>query len=102
MSKALREENERLRAEVEELRSLVRAVNEEPHPIRRQILEWLRNRPSGSPVQFVAEHDDWSLGRVAYHFRVLRDRRRIRSTRERRVRGAVQHFYAAAKPRGGA
>lgn len=87
----LRERVAQLEAERDELRRQV-AAND--HPVRCLIVGWLAGRPNGSPVQFVAEHQDVPLGVAAYHFRVLAAKRRIRLARTRPVRGAREHFYA--------
>jgi hypothetical protein len=90
---ALREENARLRAEVQELRRLVQS---DDHPVRRLIVAWLSGRSKGSPVQFAREVDH-PLGVVSYHFRVLHKRKAIRLAGKRPVRGAVEHYYALAR-----
>jgi DNA-binding transcriptional ArsR family regulator len=66
------------------------------HPLRVRILEELQGRtasPSGLAREFRKE-----LGVVAYHVLQLLEFGAIEQARTRRVRGAIEHFYAA-RPR---
>jgi DNA-binding transcriptional ArsR family regulator len=63
------------------------------HPLRAQLLELLADREA-SPVELAPEVNA-PLTHVSYHVRQLAERGLIRQTRERPVRGAVEHFYRA-------
>lgn len=64
------------------------------HPVRLDILLAAQDGGSISPKGFVDVHDGITLGAAAYHFRKLHSDRLIKLSNERRVRGAVEHFYA--------
>jgi DNA-binding transcriptional ArsR family regulator len=66
-----------------------------PHLVRDQILDAMvtYGRPI-SPTQLQRVLSDQSLGSVAYHMRVLASAGLIELADERRVRGAVEHYYA--------
>ena len=66
-----------------------------PHPVRDQVLETMATygRPI-SPTQVQRVLPDQSLGSVAYHIRVLAAAGVIELADEKRVRGAVEHYYA--------
>lgn len=80
---------------------IVPLIHGETHPIRKQMLIWLAGKTSGSPVEFCRylNDPDWSVGALAYHFRVLYRDKKIRLARTRPVRGASEHFYALVRPR---
>lgn len=78
------------------LAAAVRLMNEMGHPLRAEVLVELRDKGITSPAKFATAHE-LSLGVVSYHFRVLADRKLIRQTRTRPVRGAVEHFYGITK-----
>ncbi|HEX5923496.1 MAG TPA: hypothetical protein VFY45_06665 [Baekduia sp.] len=66
-----------------------------PHLVRDQILDAMATcgRPI-SPTQLQGVLSDQSLGSVAYHMRVLASAGLIELADERRVRGAIEHYYA--------
>ena len=66
-----------------------------PHLIRDQVLEAMATygRPI-SPAQLQRVLPDQSLGSVAYHIRVLLSAGVIELADEKRVRGAVEHYYS--------
>lgn len=67
------------------------------HPLRVRILAALEERRA-SPVELAGALGA-SLGTVAYHVRALHALGLVELVGERRVRGAVQHFYRArARP----
>lgn len=49
-----------------------------------------------SPTE-LADFTGQPLGKVAFHVRALRDHGAVELIRERRARGAVEHFYAATE-----
>lgn len=61
------------------------------HPLRVQILARLKKGPA-SPRQ-LADALEEDISKVAYHVRVLHQANCIELVDERRVRGAVEHFY---------
>jgi DNA-binding transcriptional ArsR family regulator len=65
-----------------------------PHLVRDQILDAMATygRPI-SPAQLDRILSGQSLGSVAYHIRVLASAGLIELADERRVRGAVEHYY---------
>jgi DNA-binding transcriptional ArsR family regulator len=69
---------------------LVKAIS---HPLRVRMLAMLDEREA-SPNQ-LSGWLDASLGVVAYHVRTLERLGLIELVRERRVRGAVEHYYRA-------
>lgn len=64
------------------------------HPYRMKILVsmYFSGRPR-SPVE-LSDELSARLGTIAYHVRTLHDKELVELAGERRVRGAVQHFYA--------
>jgi DNA-binding transcriptional ArsR family regulator len=66
-----------------------------PHLVRDQVLEAMTTygRPI-SPTQVQRVLPDQSLGSVAYHMRVLATAGVIELADEKRVRGAIEHYYA--------
>lgn len=70
---------------------LERALGDLGHPVRLQILSHLAVAPASPKA--IAEMSEASLGTVAYHVRAMLDDGLILLDRERRVRGAVEHFY---------
>jgi hypothetical protein len=66
-----------------------------PHLVRDQVLDVMATygRPI-SPTQLQRVLPDHSLGSVAYHTRILASAGLIELADERRVRGAVEHYYA--------
>jgi len=85
---------EALETEVEHLRLMLSKAD---HPVRLKVRLWLVERPSGSPVEFHADHPDISLGVAAYHFRVLFDNREVVLSKTRKRRGATEHYYRLRK-----
>jgi DNA-binding transcriptional ArsR family regulator len=73
--------------------STIRAVRAANHPIRMAIVAKLADGTAMSPNELV-EVCGASLGTVAYHVRTLQIAGIIELAEERRVRGAVEHFYA--------
>ena len=75
-----------------------RYVKAMSHPLRVRILAMLTERKA-SPVE-LSQRLDVNLGVVAYHVRTLERLGLIRLVGERRVRGAIEHYYAArVRPR---
>ncbi len=67
------------------------------HPLRRQILRLLHSSSEPfSPVQIEKELGlEGELSSVSYHMTVLSSYRVIERTGKRKVRGAMEHFYAS-------
>lgn len=61
------------------------------HPTRVQIVALLAHRKM-SPTE-IADEIGTTLGTVAYHVRTLNKHEAIRLVNEKRVRGAIEHFY---------
>jgi DNA-binding transcriptional ArsR family regulator len=78
------------------LLAAVRLMHEMGHPLRAEVLVELRDKGVTSPARFAAARE-LSLPVVSYHFRVLLQKRLIRQTRTRPVRGATEHFYGITK-----
>jgi DNA-binding transcriptional ArsR family regulator len=77
-----------------------RYVKAMSHPARARIMAMLSEREA-SPKEL----SDWlgiTLGATAYHVRALHKLGLIELVGERRVRGAVEHYYRASKPIAGA
>lgn len=72
-----------------------RYVKAMSHPLRVRILAMLNERKA-SPVE-LAERLEVSLGVVAYHVRTLHRLGLVKLVEERRVRGTIEHIYAARK-----
>jgi DNA-binding transcriptional ArsR family regulator len=66
------------------------------HPNRVQIIALLANRKM-SPNQ-IADQLGITLGTAAYHVRTMEKMGAIRLVNEKRVRGAIEHFYMMRKP----
>lgn len=66
------------------------------HPLRPRILQILTLRGEASPNEIAAELGV-PLGTLSYHTRLLRDAGWIELVREVPRRGAVEHFYRAAR-----
>jgi hypothetical protein len=67
------------------------------HPIKVAILETLASVEAPlSPSELVSifDQDDWYLSKVAYHARKLETDGALEEVDTRRVRGALEHFYA--------
>lgn len=67
------------------------------HPARRRIMQLVHERGEISPAIAAAE-DEWTLGTVSYHFRILKEVGLLRISRTRQRRGATEHFYVRATP----
>ena len=70
-----------------------RFVKAMSHPLRVRILAMLTEREASS-----LQLSEWlgaTLGTVSYHVRTLQNLGVIELTRNRQVRGAIQHFYRA-------
>jgi DNA-binding transcriptional ArsR family regulator len=65
------------------------------HPLRRDVLRELQERPPTSPRD-VADLLAEPLSNVGYHFRVLRECAAIELVKVEPVRGSIQHFYRFA------
>jgi hypothetical protein len=72
-------------------------VAQADHPVRTRIAFWLAERSKGSPVQFHRDNPDVTLGTTSYHFRIMNERREIKKSGRRPVRGATEHFYSLSK-----
>jgi hypothetical protein len=64
------------------------------HPIRIQALDVLTQR-TASPTEIAHELRLRDVGKVAYHVRRLESLELVELVDERRVRGAVEHFFRA-------
>lgn len=64
----------------------------ETHPLRSRILELVEQRGQAAPVDLAGVLDA-PLGTIAYHVRVLLAAGALELVEERRVRGAVAHYY---------
>lgn len=63
------------------------------HPLRKRLLRlYLESEEELSPKE-LADYTREPLATVALHVRVLRDQGAVELVRERRCRGAVEHFY---------
>lgn len=64
------------------------------HPTRQAIMLHLMTVGEASP-NMIAKEIDTGIGSVSYHMTVLRDANppAVRRSKERPVRGAVEHFY---------
>jgi DNA-binding transcriptional ArsR family regulator len=78
---------------VTDLEVLARALAALGHETRLRILVLLRDGSTLSPREATERLSGDKLGKVAYHFRMLRDAGLITETRIAPVRGALQHFY---------
>jgi len=65
------------------------------HPLRVRILAMLQER-TASPVQLAARLHA-TLGTVSYHVRTLHQLELIELVDQRKVRGAVEHYYRAVE-----
>lgn len=66
------------------------------HPTRVQIVALLADRKM-SPSE-IAEEIGATLGTASYHVRTMANLGAIRLVEEKRVRGAIEHFYTLRKP----
>lgn len=65
------------------------------HPLRRLLLGlYVREGGALSPKE-LSDYTKEPLANVSLHVRVLRDHGAVELVRERRARGAVEHFYRA-------
>lgn len=62
------------------------------HPLRRKILRHMSDERKASPSELSKELSE-PLSSVAYHVRVLAERRALRRVSKRQIRGTTQHFY---------
>jgi DNA-binding transcriptional ArsR family regulator len=67
-----------------------------PHPTRDQIVDAMRAYDQPISPTRLAEVTGHTLGAVAYHVRTLLAAGIVELSKEGRVRGAVEHFYALA------
>jgi DNA-binding transcriptional ArsR family regulator len=65
------------------------------HPARALILAEI-NKGILSPKQFALRHDE-NVSNMSYHFRVLEKYGLIELLEEKKVRGAIEHFYKAKR-----
>ncbi len=77
---------------VDERPDFVKAVN---HPLRVQMLAIWTSR-AASPSE-LSEELDVAVGNINYHARKLEKMGIVEIVRERRVRGATEHFYRATE-----
>jgi DNA-binding transcriptional ArsR family regulator len=63
------------------------------HPLRRRIMRLLLGDDEATSPTQAAQRLGAPLSHVSYHFRVLARAKALQMTRERPVRGSVQHFY---------
>jgi DNA-binding transcriptional ArsR family regulator len=63
------------------------------HPTRLRIALHLLENEKASPSE-ISKLVDESLGAVAYHVRTMSKAGLLRKAGERRVRGAVEHYYS--------
>jgi DNA-binding MarR family transcriptional regulator len=66
------------------------------HPARIVIAALLVDKAM-SPNQ-ISDKTGYTLGTTAYHVRTMAEQGAIRLVREKRVRGAIEHFYTLRKP----
>lgn len=66
------------------------------HPTRVVIAAMLANETM-SPNE-ISDKIDATLGTVSYHVRTMEKFGAIRLVEEKRVRGAIEHFYTMRKP----
>jgi len=66
------------------------------HPVRVLILAEVNRKELLSPKQFAELHDK-VLSNVSYHFRQLEKYECIEQVEEKKVRGAVEHFFKAKR-----
>jgi DNA-binding transcriptional ArsR family regulator len=67
------------------------------HPLRRRLWRLYVEGGEGLSPKELADFTKQPLANVAFHVRALRDRGAVELVRERRARGAVEHFYAATE-----
>jgi DNA-binding transcriptional ArsR family regulator len=65
------------------------------HPLRRRLWRLYVEEGEGLSPKELADFTRQPLANVAFHVRALRDHGAVELVRERRARGAVEHFYAA-------
>jgi Helix-turn-helix domain len=65
------------------------------HPLRRRILRKVGERDEPTSPTQLAGTLEGPLGKIAYHVRVLWRLGVLSTAGERRVRGAVEHFYVS-------
>jgi DNA-binding transcriptional ArsR family regulator len=66
------------------------------HPLRRQILHAMAERPQPLSPRELAASLTQPLSNVSYHVRVLLDRGVLELVGTQQVRGATQHFYRSS------
>lgn len=79
----------------DETTRMLAALEEVRHPLRLRVMIALSAPPSKSPTALLhLMPEGTNLGSLAYHVRALDKQGLIRETKEVRVRGAIEHFYA--------
>ena len=78
------------------LKQAVSVLKAFDHPTRQAIMLHLLTVGEASP-NMISKEIDTSIGSVSYHMTVLRDAKppAVKRTKQRPVRGAVEHFYKA-------
>ncbi len=66
------------------------------HPLRRQILHAMAERPQPLSPRELAASLTQPLSNISYHVRVLADCGVLELAGTRQVRGATQHFYRSS------
>lgn len=65
------------------------------HTTKIEILEWLMGVDDGSPAEFARERG-LAVSVAGYSMRALARDGYVEATRERPVRGSIEHFYRLA------